>query len=276
MLLSAASLPPDELAMQSGFTRWDIETYIRLILGAVVQGLTELDMLTDLAGTSLSWAVAACQFIRSEPGGTLAERLSKVLLHCDGNDSSASELYACIFQHKLERLDLGAFYTRRNGLTSLVQAAPSSWSQSAVPHRVIACQCFKVMAEMLRFNICGIKTSYVSNNDIEGLQLRIHDHIPPHLLYACANWAFHASFALSHPVLVSAALSFLRRHTLEWLEVMSLTKLDVHGSLKQLYVSEVSLQTDTCRAFPFSYLQRSYRKKRMPTFKAASTSYVIL
>lgn len=250
MLLSAAISPPDELAMQSGFTRWDIETYIRLILGAVVQESLELDMLTDLAGTCLSWAVAACQFIRSEPGGTLAERLSKVLLHCGGGGSSAPELYVCILQHKLERLDLGAFYTRRSDLTSLLQAAPSSWSQSAVPHRVIACHCFKVMAEMLRFNICEVETSYVPNNDIEGLPQRIHDHIPPHLLYACANWAFHAWFALSHPVLASAAFSFLRRHTLEWLEVMSLTKLDVHDSLEQLYVSEVSLQTDTCQAFP--------------------------
>lgn len=66
--------------MRSGFTRWDIETYIPLILGAVVQASSELDML-DKSPRNLSSMGGRClSVLRTFPG--LEERLQNAFQTC--------------------------------------------------------------------------------------------------------------------------------------------------------------------------------------------------
>ncbi|KAL5503922.1 hypothetical protein ACEPAH_7994 [Sanghuangporus vaninii] len=55
--------------------------------------------------------------------------------------------------------------------------------------QVVTERCFGIMAENLRFNICGIKTSFLRNKEDPGLKQRIEDAIGPHLDYACRFWA---------------------------------------------------------------------------------------
>lgn len=234
-MLSAAGSPPDDLALQTGFTEWDIETYIRLLLSVQIRDPPKVDLLIDCAGLSLPWAVAACQYILYEPGDSLEERLEKVL-----NFSGDNSVYGLILMHKLERLDLGTFIHKRDDLPYIVQTAPTSWLRSADPHRVIASRCFRVMRDALCFNICSIETSYLPNSKIKGLQERVTKLISPALQYACTNWAFHLSFLPSHTVMASAALNFLHQHTFHWLEVMSLTETDVMANLERLVLAKVS------------------------------------
>lgn len=240
LVLSAASLAPNELIKQSGFTQWDVEIYIQLMLGTVVLNSTKLKLLTDRAGASLLWAVSACQFVLSESGGTLWERLGK-LLECRRGDTS--EVYECILEHKLKRIDIASFASKRLELAYIVGTAPNDWSTSEAPHRIITIHCLELMEEALRFNICQIESSDLHNERIEGLEDRIESCISPALLYVCTNWTFHASFALSHPHLAPAIISFLHNHSLKWLEVMSLKKQDPRASLDQLCIDEASTNT---------------------------------
>jgi len=78
----------------------------------------------------------------------------------------------------------------------------------------------------LKFNICGIETSYYRNKDIEGVQERIEQVITPALMYASRYWADHlesgsVSEADLHPF-VGRVRDFFTRRFLYWIEVFSL------------------------------------------------------
>lgn len=74
----------------------------------------------------------------------------------------------------------------------------------------------------LRFNICGLKTSYRINRDIPDLGSLIAENIPQHLLYACRFWDDHLErVAFSHD-LAEQVQSLFHEKILFWLEVISL------------------------------------------------------
>ena len=52
-------------------------------------------------------------------------------------------------------------------------------------HRDLAVASFTVMQAGLQFNICGLETSYVCNSEVVGLDKKIKENIPLHLLYSC-------------------------------------------------------------------------------------------
>ncbi|KAJ7435581.1 hypothetical protein B0H11DRAFT_2257037 [Mycena galericulata] len=75
----------------------------------------------------------------------------------------------------------------------------------------------------LRFNICGLETSYRINRDIPDLESLIAENIPHHLLYACRFWGDHLErVAFSHD-LAEKVQSLFHEKILFWLEVLSLT-----------------------------------------------------
>ncbi|KAJ7791624.1 WD40 repeat-like protein [Mycena olivaceomarginata] len=63
------------------------------------------------------------------------------------------------------------------------------------PHDVqfrLAASCFRLMAS-LRFNICGLPSSFIDDSEITDLPTRINNYIPSSLRYACRHWAAHLS-----------------------------------------------------------------------------------
>ncbi|EJC98379.1 WD40 repeat-like protein [Fomitiporia mediterranea MF3/22] len=86
----------------------------------------------------------------------------------------------------------------------------------------IASRCFDAMKDGLRFNICNIKSSYVSNDQVPDLPDRIKANIPPHLNYACLFWTEHLRDTQFSSELLDEILEFLRERLLYWLEAMSL------------------------------------------------------
>jgi len=93
-------------------------------------------------------------------------------------------------------------------------------------HLDLASGCLHVMEQDLRFNICGIETSYYRNKDIEGIQERVEQAITPVLMYASRYWADHlesgsVSGADLHP-LVGRVRDFFTCRFLYWIEVFSL------------------------------------------------------
>jgi len=96
---------------------------------------------------------------------------------------------------------------------------------TSVHHLDLASRCLRIMEQNLKFNICGIETSYYSNNELEGIQERVDQAITPALMYACQHWASHLESGTaqkegSHP-LADPVRSFVTRRLLYWIEVFS-------------------------------------------------------
>ena len=95
----------------------------------------------------------------------------------------------------------------------------------SIHHGQLAQACFKLMKSGLRFNICNLETSYVSNDEVPNLSTRIQKFIPVQSYsYACQFWADHlqeTNFALEHAEVLK---NFLYLQLLYWLEVLSLIK----------------------------------------------------
>ncbi|KAL5512554.1 hypothetical protein ACEPAG_3207 [Sanghuangporus baumii] len=89
---------------------------------------------------------------------------------------------------------------------------------------LIAERCFDIMGETLRFNICGIESSFLRNDEILDLQDRIKKAIPRHLEYACRFWSVHFCEIPNPDDLLKKLNTFANVHLLYWFEVLSLTK----------------------------------------------------
>ena len=107
-------------------------------------------------------------------------------------------------------------------------------------HEEIAAACLHIMAGELRFNICGLSSSFVRNADVEDLEDSIAANIPAHLHVACCMWTYHVSLIqVFEPTLIEMITDFFRFHLLFWLEVMSLTKNSAEKTLVQLNIMKV-------------------------------------
>jgi hypothetical protein len=88
--------------------------------------------------------------------------------------------------------------------------------------------CLKTMNKELRFNICDLETSLVSNNEVRSLDDRIQEHISDSLQYSCLHWADHICSTSNHQIQVSACPLidefFEGIRPLFWMEVLSVMK----------------------------------------------------
>jgi hypothetical protein len=76
----------------------------------------------------------------------------------------------------------------------------------------------------LEFNICGIETSHVRNDEIVDLDERVEKTISTPLRYSCLFWADHLQAAAFSLELLHEVKVFMRTRFLYWLEVLSLVK----------------------------------------------------
>ncbi|CAE6412246.1 unnamed protein product [Rhizoctonia solani] len=119
-------------------------------------------------------------------------------------------------------------------------------------HHLLARHCFRVMKQDLRFNICGLKSSYVMDKEVEGLQYRVENTITPVLFYASRFWGVHLALAHNHNPgqLRDLLFDFLSSRLLYWMEVLNL-KLDIGigeqallEAFKWLKVCQIAAQSD--------------------------------
>ncbi|QRV94610.1 hypothetical protein RhiJN_22628 [Ceratobasidium sp. AG-Ba] len=107
----------------------------------------------------------------------------------------------------------------------------------------VARRCLEVLMNELRFNICGLETSYKRNREVENLDSRIDKNIKPHLRYSCKYWASHLiNVAAGQLKLFNELLErFLQSdQLLFWIEALSLLSIFKIGisdtiSLQRLY-----------------------------------------
>jgi NACHT domain len=94
-------------------------------------------------------------------------------------------------------------------------------------HHQLAHSCLNVLLDPLhglKFNICKLETSYLANDDVEYLNTRIDQHIPPALLYACRFWADHLKHTDFKMDLFRKVETLFKEKFLSWLETLSLTR----------------------------------------------------
>ena len=92
-------------------------------------------------------------------------------------------------------------------------------------HRQLAHSCLNLLLDGLQFNICKLETSYLANDDVEDLNTRVDQHIPPALLYACRFWDDHLKHNDFKTDLFRKVETLFKEKLLFWLEVLSLTSM---------------------------------------------------
>jgi hypothetical protein len=107
-------------------------------------------------------------------------------------------------------------------------------------HRKMTISCLKIMQQGLKFNICGLKSSYKMNYEVEDKDVVVDKSIPSYLAYACQYWADHlrgiASTEKREADIVNLLRNFLNFHLLYWLEALSLLSKS-HIASKSLLIA---------------------------------------
>ncbi|GAB1526821.1 hypothetical protein RhiTH_009993 [Rhizoctonia solani] len=85
-------------------------------------------------------------------------------------------------------------------------------------------RCFKVMEDQLRFNICGLESSFVTDSQVENIEDRITRSISPTLSYTAHYWGDHAVKSTPCEAVRKGLEGFLSYRLLFWMEVMSLKR----------------------------------------------------
>ena len=85
--------------------------------------------------------------------------------------------------------------------------------------------CLKTMVTQLRFNICGLEDSQLTNADIKDLASRVRQNISDPLQYSCLHWLSHFSLPPDNRdelVLRTLKIFFEGLYPLFWVEVLSI------------------------------------------------------
>jgi len=92
-------------------------------------------------------------------------------------------------------------------------------------HHELALSSLCVMQDGLRFNICGLETSYVRNSAVGDLEMKIEKNIPLHLLYSCRFWATHLHDSTFDTDLAKHVMDIVTgERILFWMEVLGVCK----------------------------------------------------
>ncbi|CAE6431568.1 unnamed protein product [Rhizoctonia solani] len=89
-------------------------------------------------------------------------------------------------------------------------------------HQYLVTRCFSIMDDQLRFNICGLKSSYEFDRDVPNIESRVKEAISSGLFYACRFWAEHLTQATTCDAHFENLNIFLNFQLLFWMEVLNL------------------------------------------------------
>ncbi|CAE6443875.1 unnamed protein product, partial [Rhizoctonia solani] len=104
-------------------------------------------------------------------------------------------------------------------------------------HHTLTHLCFDCIDRAPRFNICGLESSFLLDDNIADLETRIQKAIPMELFYACQHWVAHLNYAGNSSDLLGRVQDFLTTRLLIWMEVMNLKK-QIHAGVKMIQTAE--------------------------------------
>ncbi|KAB5589206.1 hypothetical protein CTheo_7349 [Ceratobasidium theobromae] len=160
-----------------------------------VQEPVDIEMLAILSGVgNARRALSALQPLRS-------------VLHFSDSSGLVSTLHASFPDFMFDKSRSGPYFcdvAEHNGL--------------------LASRCFELMANLLRFNICNLESSFIPDAQVVDLKSRIDKAISPILFYACQYWGDHLQSATNSPELDAMLEAFLSIRLLFWMEVLNLKR----------------------------------------------------
>ncbi|CUA74504.1 putative WD repeat-containing protein alr3466 [Nostoc sp, PCC 7120] [Rhizoctonia solani] len=143
----------------------------------------------------------------ADQANALLQSLRSVLNITPGT-SLVTTLHASFPDYMLSRERSGEFY-----------CAPEA------KHSSLAKSCLQIIDRVEpKFNICGLTSSYLTDDEVNDLNDRVSKAISPGLLYASQYWSTHLGFGNFQDELVTAVYKFLSENLLLWMEVLNLTK----------------------------------------------------
>ncbi|CUA75686.1 Vegetative incompatibility protein HET-E-1 [Podospora anserina] [Rhizoctonia solani] len=129
------------------------------------------------------------------------------VVHVSENSNLISILHASFLEYMLDSSRSKKFY------------CDESESNETMAHR-----CFDIMNWQLRFNICQLDSSYLTDDQVDDLEARVTRAISPALSYACRYWASHLQVAPPSDGTHYMIFNFLSKLLLFWMEVLSLSR----------------------------------------------------
>ncbi|QRW23697.1 peptidase C14 [Rhizoctonia solani] len=88
--------------------------------------------------------------------------------------------------------------------------------------QLLSKHCFDIMHDQLRFNICGLETSFIADSEVKDLKARIDRSISPTLSYAAHHWGHHVAKSTHCGETQTKLEEFFSNQLLFWMEVLSL------------------------------------------------------
>lgn len=104
---------------------------------------------------------------------------------------------------------------------------------------MILLRCFAVMSKQLHFNIGGLRSSFIPNAAIAGLDRHVAKAIPDYVQYVSLSWPSHLREVPFSIIVLERLSSFVDNDLLFWFEVLSLTGNFYHKSVRALQDSVV-------------------------------------
>ena len=161
--------------------------------------------------------ISALEFMRDRfpqeddryPVGLILNVMASLLAGVSEASTPVRPLHASFYDFLLDENRSGEFFV-----------------QQGDAHRDLAVASLSVMKTGLHFNICKLETSYMSNWEVVGLEKRVQENIPLHLLYSCRFWANHLLGAACDPDLGQLVKGLVTgEQMLFWLEALGVSKL---------------------------------------------------
>ncbi|CAE7106529.1 unnamed protein product [Rhizoctonia solani] len=94
-----------------------------------------------------------------------------------------------------------------------------------VHNEYVAHLCFDYLEQVRpQFNICGLESSFVRDDEVQGIEERIQGAISTEMFYASRYWAVHLHYTPGSPTLIQKLEELLSTRLLLWMEVMNLRR----------------------------------------------------
>ncbi|EUC57206.1 vegetative incompatibility protein HET-E-1 [Rhizoctonia solani AG-3 Rhs1AP] len=92
-------------------------------------------------------------------------------------------------------------------------------------HTTLTESCFRLIkATKPQFNICGLASSYLADDEVTDIDERVRRSISVGLVYACRYWSTHLCLGDYNEIMVDVVRSFFCDRLLLWMEILNLTK----------------------------------------------------
>jgi len=152
-----------------------------------------------------------CKFTREDdhfPVGIILGYMASFLTGTTDPSTLVRPMHASFYDFLLDKKWSGKFFINESDV-----------------HHELALSSLCVMQDGLRFNICGLETSYVHNSAVADLARKIEKNIPLHLLYSCRFWATHLHDSTFDTDLAKHVMDIVTgERILFWMEVLGVCK----------------------------------------------------